>query len=119
MGSNETVLVNFTAGNILAERLACDMKFDFNGIEIEYPGGCPQRQGCLDMVDTGGVLNEGQCPVYPGEIMLYKSVFPILYTFPQGDIIQQINLWSENEGQESKLLMCVEFDIIIAHPPNK
>ena len=122
-GETSTGWLNFEAENVLAETMSCRLYAIIGGLELIFPGGCPEPRACKEMInpedvpgfeDLQGLPGEGECPVYPGESFLYNLSLPILDTYPKTNIIGQFTLWNDvEEGQEEELIMCVEIDVVI------
>ena len=120
-GETATGWLNFETENILAENLDCKLFAFIGGLEVVFPGGCPEPRACNDMIKPDGVPGlpgEGVCPVYPGESFVYNLTLPVLDTYPKTSIIGQWTLWSKNEDQEEdELVLCVELDVEIKDRP--
>ena len=69
--------------DVAASKLPCKIYGKVAGIWLPFPGGCPVPDGCA-------ALEKGDCPLVPGEEIIYDITLTIENYFPPVSTIYSV-----------------------------
>jgi len=75
-----------------ATTLTCQLYGIILGVEVPFPGGCPQVDACKD-------VSVGDCPIETGETFDYKMTMKIESFFPAGSVLGKWTLQSPDDKE--------------------